>query len=131
MHAVDTNVVVRCLARDDAKQSPAARRFIASHEVLVLLTVWVECEWVLRSVYRLPATEIARLLRLFAGLPTVSIECPRVFSQALGWFERGMDFADAMHLAGCGDCEALATFDRKLKTSAARVKADHVELLRT
>lgn len=85
MHAVDTNLVLRCLTNDDARQSPLARNFIDDHDVLVLSTVLVECEWVLRSVHRLPAVEIARLLRLLASLPTLSIERPQALpARSLG-----------------------------------------------
>ncbi|HEX7325612.1 MAG TPA: type II toxin-antitoxin system VapC family toxin [Rhodanobacteraceae bacterium] len=132
MHAVDTNVVVRCLTRDDPRQAPVARDFVDSHEVVVLSTVLIECEWVLRSVHRLPRGTIATLLRQFAGLPTVSIERPAALVLALEWFEQyGMDFADALHLAIAGetDCEAFATFDRKLAAAAKKAKAGKVKAL--
>ncbi len=131
MLAVDTNVIVRCLTRDDAKQAPVARDFIDHNDVLVLSTVLVECEWVLRSVHRLPAAMIAALLRQFAGLPTVSIENPAAFALALDWFGMGMDFADAMHLATASeaDCEAFATFDRKLSSAARKARAGTVKAL--
>lgn len=129
MHAVDTNVIVRCLTRDDPKQSPVARDFIDRHAVLVLSTVLLECEWVMRSVHQLPSAQIATLLRQFAGLPTVSVEQPQIVAQALDWFEQGMDFADAMHLAHCEDGDTFATFDRKLVAAARKAKAGKVKAL--
>lgn len=131
MLAVDTNVVVRCLTRDDPRQSPLARDFIDRNDVLVLSTVWVECEWVMRSVYRLAPAAIAALLRDFAALPTVSIERPLTLASALDWFEQGMDFADALHLASADDedCDAFATFDRKLAAAAKKAKAGKVKQL--
>lgn len=129
MHAVDTNVIVRCLTRDDARQSPIARDFIDRHDILVLSTVLVECEWVMRSVHRLPPVQIATLLRQFAGLPTVSVEQPQIVAQALDWFAEGMDFADAMHLANCEGGDTFATFDRKLVAAARKAKAGKVKAL--
>jgi predicted nucleic acid-binding protein len=131
MFAVDANVVVRCLTGDDVRQAPGARNFVDRNEVLVLSTVLIECEWVIRSVYRLAPARIAALLRQFAGLPTVSIERPEAFAQALDWFGRGMDFADAMHLAIAAetDCEALATFDRKLAAAARKARAGRIKVL--
>lgn len=131
MLAVDTNVVVRCLTRDDARQAPVARDFVDHNQVLVLSTVLVECEWVMRNVHRLSVAKIAALLRGFAGLPTVSIERPAAFAQALEWFGLGLDFADAMHLAiaSRADCEALATFDRKLAAAARKAKAAKLKTL--
>ncbi|HEX5488136.1 MAG TPA: type II toxin-antitoxin system VapC family toxin [Rhodanobacteraceae bacterium] len=129
MHAVDTNVIVRCLTRDDVRQSPIARDFIDRNEILVLSTVLVECELVMRSVHRLPPARIAMLLRWFAGLPTVSVDDAPRFATALEWYESGMDFADAMHLAGCADDQAFATFDRKLAAAGRRAKAGKVKAL--
>ena len=68
-------------------------------------------EWVLRSVYGLSRTEVAAALRAFAGLPGLSVESPAVLSEALDHAERGMDFADALHLGAAARCEALLTFD--------------------
>lgn len=129
MLTVGTNVVVRCLTRDDARQAPIARDFINRHDVLVLSTVLIECEWVMRSVHRLSPLLITTLLRQFAGLPTVRIERPESFALALDWFGQGMDFADAMHLAVAGEteCDALATFDRKLAAAARKAKAGKVK----
>ncbi len=129
MHAVDTDVVIRFLILDDASQSPLVRDFIKTHEVLALSTVLLECEWVMRSMYRLPAPGIARLLRAFVGLDTVTAERPEILFNALDWFEQGMDFADAMHLAASDGCQALATFDRKLATAADKVGAGTIRLL--
>ena len=40
-----------------------------------------------------------------------------------------MDFADALHLAAADDCEAFATFDRKLAVAARKAKAGKVKAL--
>ena len=131
MLAVDTNVVVRCLTIDDVRQSPIARDFIDRNQVMLLATVLIECEWVMRSVHRLPRVRIAGLLRQFAGLPTVVVERPEALAQALDGFEQGMDFADAMHLACAGEegCDAFATFDRKLAAAARKAGAGKVKAL--
>ncbi|HEX6833132.1 MAG TPA: type II toxin-antitoxin system VapC family toxin [Rudaea sp.] len=129
MLAVDTNVVVRFLTRDDPKQSPLARTFVERNEVHLLSTVLLECEWVLRSAYRLLPPEIASLLRQFAGLPGVSVEQPEAVVQALDWFEQGMDFADALHLASCADGDTFVTFDRHLHASMRKAKTRKTRLL--
>ena len=131
MHAVDTNLLVRVISADDAAQSPAARQFIAEHQVYVAKTVLLECEWVLRKTYGLTRERIYRHLRDLAGLPQLTIEAPDQVANALDWFVQGMDFADALHLAAAkqAGCEALATFDRKLATAACEAEAGGVELL--
>ncbi len=119
MIAIDTNLVVRYLTDDDPRQSPRARALIGENDVWLATTVLLECGWVLRSAYGLADAEIARALRGFAGLPTVTMQNPAVAAQALDWFERGMDFADALHLAAAKDCEAFVTFDARLVGAAA------------
>ena len=111
MRAVDTNVVVRYLTGDDPGQAARARAVIDAGDVFVSTTVLLESEWVLRSVYGLSRTEVAAALRAFAGLPGLSVESPAVLSEALDHAERGMDFADALHLGAAARCEALLTFD--------------------
>jgi predicted nucleic acid-binding protein len=83
----------------------------------------LECEWVLRSVYDYRASDFVKALRDFAGLATVTLEDPDLAATALNWHEQGMDFADALHLAGAAHCEAFATFDRRLVKAATRVGA--------
>ena len=113
MRAIDTNVVVRYLTGDDPVQSPKARAVIDAGPVYASTTVLLESEWVLRSVYGFAATEVARALREFAGLPGVSVENPSLLAEALHRAERGMDFADALHLGAAAQCEAMLTFDRR------------------
>jgi predicted nucleic acid-binding protein len=126
MLAVDTNVLIRYLTGDDPEQSPRARRLIEGDDVWVPVTVLLETEWVLRSVYGYPATQIASALRMFAGLPRIALENPSVVAQALDWAERGMDFADALHLGTAAQCEAFVTFDigfiKAARTSGVSVR---------
>ena len=118
MRAIDTNVVVRFLAGDDKQQAKAARAAIAAGDIFIATTVVLESEWVLRSAYGFEPTQIAAALRGIAGLPGVTIEEPIVLAQALDWMETGMYFADALHLAKAGDCDAFLSFDRKLAKAA-------------
>lgn len=129
MHAVDTNVVIRYLTLDDAAQSSIARGFVDGRQILLLSTVLIECEWVLRSVHRLLPAHIRELLAGFAGLPTITLEQPVHAAQALDWFAQGMDLADALHLASAEECEVFATFDRKLVAAAKKAGAGKVKAL--
>ncbi len=70
MRAIDTNVVVRYLTGDDAKQSARARAVIESGSVFVSTTVVLESAWVLRSVYGFSRDAVANALRAFLGLPS-------------------------------------------------------------
>lgn len=118
MLAIDTNLIVRYLTGDHAQQSARARALIDGEPVFVAVTVLLEVEWVLRSAYAYQAADVARALRIFAGLPTVTVEDGAMVAAALDLAQTGMDFADALHLTRTGHCEGVVTFDRKLIRAA-------------
>jgi predicted nucleic acid-binding protein len=118
MLAIDTNFIVRYLTRDHPAQARAAQVLIDGNDVFVCTTVFLEAEWVLRSIYDFAPEQIARALTAFAGLSRVTVENPAAVAKALGWMIRGVDFADALHLATARDCEAFVTFDRAFAKAA-------------
>lgn len=129
MIALDTNVVVRFVVDDDAYQAARARQPIADNPVLLTSTVVLECEWVLPRAYALQPGEIAGAFGMLMGLPQLSVSEPEVLRSALDYYRGGIDFADALHLAGSPAAKAFATFDRKLmkKAKAADVTLAVVE----
>ena len=114
MLAVDTNIVVRYLTRDDAEQFAKANALIGGEDVYVCTTVLLETEWVLRRAYRFSRQRIIAALAAFAGLPRVTLEDPGLAAKALDWARHGMDFADALHLAKAQGCDAFISFDQRL-----------------
>ncbi len=118
MLAIDTNIVVRYLTADHPEQSPKAKVLIESEDVFVCTTVLLETEWVLRSVYGFTAVQIAKSLAGFAGLPHVTLEDAALAAKALDWTLKGMDFADALHLAMARECDGFVSFDRRLVRAA-------------
>jgi predicted nucleic-acid-binding protein len=119
--AVDTNIIVRYLTRDDAEQFARASALIGTDDVYVCTTVLLETEWVLRRGYRLSGKRVGAALAAFAGLPRVTLEDPAAAAKALEWMRQGMDFADALHLARAAGCEAFVSFDRQLAAVANTV----------
>jgi predicted nucleic acid-binding protein len=119
--AIDTNVVVRFLTRDEPEQAARARALIGDGSILVLRTVILETEWVLRTTYRFDRAAIARGLRQILGLPGVEVEEPETVARALDLHDQGFDFADALHLASSRQADAFATFDHGLRRRARRV----------
>ena len=63
MRAIDTNVVVRVLTGDDPVQSARARAILEAGDVFIPLTVILETEWVLRSIFRLGTAEVVEAFR--------------------------------------------------------------------
>jgi predicted nucleic-acid-binding protein len=118
MLAVDTNLLVRLVANDDPEQAKRAASLFEAEQIFVPKTVLLETEWVLRYAYKLGSDAIARALRAIAGLPNVTLENPAELALALGWFESGLDFADALHLASSQRAGRFATFDTKFAQRA-------------
>ena len=119
MRAADTNLLIRLLTQDDPRQFPIAREFFAVNEVFVPVTVLLEAEWVLRRTYRFERKRIASELRRLSALPSITIDQADRVLQALDWAEAGLDFADALHLAGSAECSDFVTFDAALACTAA------------
>ncbi len=113
--AVDTNVLVRAIMRDDRTQADAAIRLLKSAElVAVPLPALCEFAWVLGRTYGLKATEIATAIRALTGAASVEINEPAV-QAGLAVLEAGGDFADgviAYEGAWLGG-ERFVSFDRK------------------
>jgi len=64
---------------------------------------------VLRSVYGFDRDAVVNSLRAFLGLPSISAETPRLLMEALDRAEKGVDFADALHLGVSAGCDAMLT----------------------
>jgi predicted nucleic acid-binding protein len=123
---IDTNVIVRYLVGDDADQFKRAVRTLETHDIRVSATVLLETEWVLRSAYKRSPKQIIGALRAFLSLPRVFMEKREAAFDALAWTETGVDFADALHLAGAADAEAFLSFDRDLAKQARKLGAPPV-----
>lgn len=111
MIAVDTNVVVRLLTRDNEQQFEKAAALFARHPIFIPETVLLETEWVLRFAYRFAPAAIYDALTKLLGLANVKTARPAVMAQAIELARQGLDFADALHLASSQECARLATFD--------------------
>jgi predicted nucleic-acid-binding protein len=117
MRAVDTNVLVRLVVRDDPKQVRAAEAFTApggwvSHLVLA------EAMWVLDAVYERTAEQIASALDMLLNHENLTIQDAEVVSNALGHFRKrpALGFSDCLvlEIARKAGRLPLGTFDRDL-----------------
>jgi len=115
MIAIDTNILVRLVTRDDDVQAKRAAALFEHEEIYVSKTVLLETEWVLRFSYELNRPVILNALKNAVGLPQVTVEDSPAVAEALELFETGMDFADARHLASSRGAVQFATFDERLK----------------
>jgi len=132
MIALDTNILVRVVAADDVRQTARARALINSQACFVTLTVTLELEWVLRSLYASPRDKIAHAIESLLDLPSLHFEREDDVLSALELYRAGFDFADALHHTGAAGCDAFATFDRDLiKRAKRRSLKPPVELARS
>jgi len=125
MIAVDTNILVRYLVKDDHDQAVLATNVLANNRCFVLKTVLLELVWVLSSPagYNLPRETVHERLLHLLGLSCIEAEDAANVAQALAWYIRGMDFADALHLSGSIELSGFATFDRKFASTAEKLDA--------
>jgi predicted nucleic acid-binding protein len=128
MLAIDPNLIVRYLTGDHPEQSPKARALIDHEDVFVCTTVLLETEWVLRSAYGYTPLQIGTALSAFAGLPRVMLEDAPLAATALDWMVKGVDFADALHLAKAAGCTAFISFDRRFAQAANRLSEIKVRM---
>jgi predicted nucleic-acid-binding protein len=134
VRALDTNVLARFFV-DDAddveasKQRPAAIAAL-NERSFVSVTVLLELEWVLRGFYELPKKDISRIFRALAGIDHITLEDRNDVLAAMDAFDKGLDFADALHIVRSSRASEFVTFDRRLAKRATNFElAPIVELL--
>ena len=113
--AVDTNVLVRAVVRDDVKQAKLAAKLLTSADlVAVALPCLCEFVWVLRRVYGFAPADVAAAIR--ALLDAANVETDRPAAEAgLAVLEAGGDFADGV-IAYEGSwlgADTFVSFDRR------------------
>ena len=120
MRAIDTNVLVRALVRDDAAQSARAEELLGEHPVFIPVTVILELEWVLRSRYGFAPKVLAQALERIAALGNVVVGERAAVLAAAARVAQGWDFADALHHALSEGCDDFVTLDADLARRASR-----------
>ena len=130
MIALDTNILVRYLVRDDEKQAVAARTLLESLTIdqpgFVCREVIVELVWVLERSYQCSRDRIAIVLEQLATTESLVVEAGNDVIRAASRYRSGVSgFSDLMILSAAERSQAhlLYTFDQK----AARLEG--VELL--
>ena len=117
MHAVDTNVLVRLLTRDDSRQVAAAERFVRAGAWVSHLAL-LETTWVLTSVYERGPTDLAMAVEMLLQHEHLRLQDPGTVEAALDQFRRrsSVSFSDCLLLevARKAGHTPLGTFDRNL-----------------
>jgi predicted nucleic-acid-binding protein len=127
MRAIDTNVLVRLLVRDDPRQLEAAELFIAKGAWISHL-VLVETLWVLDAVYERTAEQVAAAVERLLAHAQLTLQDADVVAAALGQFRTKptLAFSDCLVLevARQSGHLPLGTFDRHLGKLAGANRLD-------
>lgn len=131
MKALDTNILVRFLVKDDERQAKAVYDLFKEVEsekgmLFVPITVILETIWVLELVYDVPRSEIVDALRDLLAMPLLQFESRPVVQGLVGSApEAPTDLYDLLiaHSARHWGCENVLTFDK------GAAKSDFFELL--
>jgi predicted nucleic-acid-binding protein len=92
----DTNVLVRVITEDDARQSKIARAELAQADVIaVTLPALCELVWVLSQGYKVRSAEIAEAIRRLVNSENVAVNRPAA-EAGLAVLDAGGDFADGV-----------------------------------
>jgi predicted nucleic-acid-binding protein len=117
MRAVDTNVLVRLVTRDDARQVAAAEAFIAKGAWVPHLAL-AETTWVLSSVYDRAPDAIADAVEMLLNHEHLTPQDPETVTAAIERFRERptLGFSDCLVLevALKAGHSPLGTFDRHL-----------------
>ena len=128
MVAVDTNILVRLLTKDDKKQADIALAIFEKNMVFVSKTVLLECEWVLRGCYEIASNVIADAFEGLMGVSDVTVEEGRSMMDVILLYRQGIDFGDAMHLISSKSAKQFISFDKKLIKKAKQLGVQNVVL---
>lgn len=117
MRAVDTNLVVRLIVRDDPEQAEVAEKFTAAGAWVSHL-VLAETTWVLDAVYERTSEQIATAVDMLLNHATLTLQDADVVTSALERFRKwpALGFSDCLVLetARRAGHLPLGTFDRGL-----------------
>jgi predicted nucleic-acid-binding protein len=122
MVSIDTNVAVRLLVNDDHDQTRRAVALFKNQQVYITKTVVLETEWILRGVYKIDLKRVNAALTALLSLENVQVEEASSLFLALDVHAKGVDFADALHLASSHRAESFATFDAGFRTRAKKLQ---------
>lgn len=117
MRAVDTNVLVRLITRDDSRQVGTAERFVEKGAWVSHLAL-AETTWVLAAVYERKTADIATAVELLLTHRELTLQDPEVVAAALDTFKDrpAVGFSDCLllEIARKAGHPPLGTFDRNL-----------------
>jgi predicted nucleic-acid-binding protein len=132
MKAVDTNILIRFITKDDENQAKLVYQLFKQAEqteqkLFVPLLVVLEVIWVLQSIYEILDLEIVKALSDLLAMPVLLFESESVIQNFIdSAIQTKFDLSDLLiaHSVYLSDCESIFTFDKKA------AKFEYFELLK-
>jgi len=120
MYALDTNVLVRYIVRDDKDQAQQAthaiERLTSEEQGFITCIVLCKINWVLKTAYKISKEERLATLKRILSIAVFDIERLECCAKALKRYEKGQaDFSDYLihEIAGFEGYNVVLTFDTK------------------
>ena len=118
MTAIDTNVLVRYLTRDDDPQFQRVLQMLNRKraQFFVCDLVLAEADWVLRSLYDWTSAEVSDAFALLTTIHNLVFEDESRLRSSLKALRAGADLADELIVRACRDhgAKGFATFDKDI-----------------
>jgi len=116
MTAIDTNVLVRYLTRDDDRQFQRVLQMLNRKQATFFVCdlVLAETDWVLRSLYAWSVEEVADAFALLTTIHNLVFENESRLRSSLKALREGADLADELIVRTCRDfgAKGFTTFDK-------------------
>ncbi len=117
MRAIDTNILIRLIVRDNTEQAASAEAFVRGGAWASMLVV-AEATWALATVYEFGAKDLATSIEMLLDHRDVVLQDPEAVADALELFRAkpALGFSDCLmlSLARKAGHLPLGTFDRNL-----------------
>ncbi|MEO5863321.1 MAG: type II toxin-antitoxin system VapC family toxin [Burkholderiales bacterium] len=128
MTGLDTNVLVRYIMQDDAKQAKLATKLVESlndeSPGFVSLVSIVELSWVLETAFNLSRSQLVEVFKSFMAVDAFKLERASVVAGAVRAYGEGKaDFADYLieRSSAQAGCKRTMTFDKEAAKTGGMV----------
>lgn len=127
---IDTNVLLRFILNDDAKQHAKVKKYFISNELFLYLPIMTVCEtiWVIKDKMKIPQQSVIQILTALVEQDNI-LTATETFNYGMKFLKSGGDFADGViaYQAQCHDNATLLTFDKKAQKIAKQLDMNVLE----
>lgn len=127
---IDTNVLLRFILNDDAKQHAKVKKYFISNELFLYLPIMTVCEtiWVIKDKMKIPRQSVIQILTALVEQDNI-LTATEAFDYGMKFLKSGGDFADGVIAYQVSQYEnvSLLTFDKKAQSIARQLNIACIE----